>query len=982
MTKKFAIVLALFVIAVVCCAGCIGPGEEPVDPVDPVVPVDPVDPVTPVDPVVPVEEYSVMFMLNYGDAGAYTAETVKAGETVSKPATPTRSGYTFKGWFTAAEGGAEYDFTQAVTADVTLYAQWSKKSSGSSGGHSHSYSWNVVKAANCTVDGQGQYVCSCGQVKATEAIPATGHLETEEVVNAASETEVKCKACGLVLVTIPASNTLEIYTLEELKAFAETVNAGTDYVGKTVELKDNIVFSGEDWTPIGQGDKKFRGTFEGNGHIITGLKVDQTLSDNAAGFFGVLNGNVQNLKFINANVAGISGVGVVAGEIFNTGSISNVEVTIAEVSGNHYVGGIVGYMYGSVSSCTVEDITVTAIPNAVSGGYDNGDKVGGIVGYAAEGSPVADCSATDVTLNAFRDVGGITGAAKGSVVTGNSVDGATITVDQITYSYGENDVNAAGVVGRLLESTTLDTSNTENDVTYHIKYTAKTTANLDKVLKLNAKTIEVTLNNDVSLTANDAYLKLGGDDTESITINGNENRLTLSTTYWSRLNTTSPDAKIIIKNAKLNSSQTSGTWNSYDITFMCNVELEDVILEKALALDIGTGTAKLTRVLISETHDYYALWICAGGATVILEDVTIDSTGRGIKIDDEYVNTPQKVTLTVIDSQFTTAKKAALMTKTSAGADIIFSGVNDISGVAADSINEVWVDEDDVAHYDLVTVTGGTKILEGGLTGGISVITTADGKTTLTTSTETGGTTVSDLASALEMAGPDYTIVLGSDVSGEAAITAPYGNKYGVKLDGGVLDGNGNELSIECYGDDYGIMTSAGTIKNLVIKEGCRAVMIMYPTDDVILDNVKLGGDGVLYPINTGESGSKPVNLTVTNSVIAGWTSYGNGVISSASFTNVTFEQGTYYNNIYGRVLKPYANTVLTDCSFIEHMNLDLSELVIGNKVTFKNCTVNGLAVTADVFTVPTTGADYDTKLFTVDLPSWTTSIGDCIIFK
>ena len=134
MNKKFAIVLALSLIAIVCCAGCIDP-QDPVDPVDPVVPVDPVDPVTPpVEPVVPAEEYSVFFMLNYDGAGAYSAETVTAGDAVSKPATPTRSGYTFKGWFTAAEGGAEYDFTQAVNADLTLYAQWSKKSSSSSGG--------------------------------------------------------------------------------------------------------------------------------------------------------------------------------------------------------------------------------------------------------------------------------------------------------------------------------------------------------------------------------------------------------------------------------------------------------------------------------------------------------------------------------------------------------------------------------------------------------------------------------------------------------------------------------------------------------------------------------------------------------------------------------------------------------------------------------------------------------------------------------
>ena len=177
-----------------------------------------------------------------------------------------------------------------------------------------------------------------------------------------------------------------------------------------------------------------------------------------------------------------------------------------------------------------------------------------------------------------------------------------------------------------------------------------------------------------------------------------------------------------------------------------------------------------------------------------------------------------------------------------------------------------------------------------------------------------------------------------------------------------------------------GVMTSGGTVKNIIIKEGCRAIMIMYPTKGIILDNVNIGGDGVLYPINTGEAGAAGVKLIVTNSTLAGWTSFSN--IESASFTNVKFEQGTYYNNIYGRVLKPYVNTTLEDCSFVEHMNLDLSGLTQGHKITMKNCTVNGQAVTSAVFTIPSSDAEYDTELFTVDLPSWANSIDDCISFN
>lgn len=228
--------------------------------------------------------------------------------------------------------------------------------------------------------------------------------------------------------------------------------------------------------------------------------------------------------------------------------------------------------------------------------------------------------------------------------------------------------------------------------------------------------------------------------------------------------------------------------------------------------------------------------------------------------------------------------------------------------------------------------------------------------------------------------------VLSNDIVDAPVNTkAPYGNYYGVALNGGVLDGNGNSLDFNKGElnngklDNYGIMVSAGTIKNVDITGVFRGIVIMNPTDDIYIDNVTIGGEDVCYAINTAE-GDGTHSLIVTNSTLAGWTSYSN--IASASFTNVKFEQGTYYNNIYGRVLKPYVNTTLTNCSFIEHMNLDLSSLAEGQKVTFVNCTVNGQAVTADVFTIPTEDAQYDTDLFTIDLPSWATSIADCIVFN
>ena len=67
-------------------------------------------------------KYSVTFDSNGGSAVA--AAKVEYGKPVAEPAAPSRTGYTFAGWYTAKGGGSKYDFTKPVTADMTLYARW------------------------------------------------------------------------------------------------------------------------------------------------------------------------------------------------------------------------------------------------------------------------------------------------------------------------------------------------------------------------------------------------------------------------------------------------------------------------------------------------------------------------------------------------------------------------------------------------------------------------------------------------------------------------------------------------------------------------------------------------------------------------------------------------------------------------------------------------------------------------------------------
>lgn len=83
---------------------------------------------------VPDSTYTVTFDLNYGSNTQYDVKTVKAGESVSKPSDPSRSGYSFSGWYAEKSGGRAFDFKTGITSNLTLYAHWSSNNSSSNGG--------------------------------------------------------------------------------------------------------------------------------------------------------------------------------------------------------------------------------------------------------------------------------------------------------------------------------------------------------------------------------------------------------------------------------------------------------------------------------------------------------------------------------------------------------------------------------------------------------------------------------------------------------------------------------------------------------------------------------------------------------------------------------------------------------------------------------------------------------------------------------
>ena len=51
-------------------------------------------------------------------------KTVQDGNTIAKPSNPSKTNYTFIGWF---NGESEFDFSSPITSNITLKAKWEKK---------------------------------------------------------------------------------------------------------------------------------------------------------------------------------------------------------------------------------------------------------------------------------------------------------------------------------------------------------------------------------------------------------------------------------------------------------------------------------------------------------------------------------------------------------------------------------------------------------------------------------------------------------------------------------------------------------------------------------------------------------------------------------------------------------------------------------------------------------------------------------------
>lgn len=366
-------------------------------------------------------------------------QTVEDGSTVIEPKDYTREGYEFVGWFRDGSDTA-YVFSTPVHESFTLTAKWKKSDDPTP----------PKPGPVAGLDGEG---------------------------TAASPYLIDCAA--------------------DIEIVANHVNAGDEgYYDAYYRLEADIDLSQENFTPIGEivadkGVYGFSGDFDGNGHTVSGIKIQRTVrSEGIFGFFGytdmatihdlaveyeisvecysasatIIVGGVvayaTNTNFENVTSKGVIETSLMAENTVYLGGLAGV-LSMESVNGQGYIafvencsanitttivdegkteGGsleeaVLGGLIGRISTGYVGSVAI--VNSASSGTVHGGMFTGGLVGYADEYVSVIDCisqATVEPTSESVSYAGGIIGRVVGDCLIMDSISTGTIRGKQASTS--------------------------------------------------------------------------------------------------------------------------------------------------------------------------------------------------------------------------------------------------------------------------------------------------------------------------------------------------------------------------------------------------------------------------------------------------------------------------------------------------------------------------------------------------------------------
>lgn len=299
--------------------------------------------------------------------------------------------------------------------------------------------------------------------------------KTEYVLNTAAELR---GLAAIVNGTAPADAT--VYSLR-------STTAADSFTGKTVKLGADVDLKNAPWTPIGNWDNAFEGTFDGQGYTISNLYINAPTGE-GVGLFGVAqNAAIKGINVHNVDIVGYSMVATIAGSPYSGCTVSDCHVTgkISLTADWAYVGGVVGYGYTKVENCSViadgTGVIVAKTRNAV----------GGIAAWLLEdASSIKNCQVKNLELTGWANIGAITGfmhrlgvidncSAENVVLTKTRVEGIA-TVGLAAGGYNYNASKAITITNNTFKNITLNgtyVANAGADILYGGEYYGNTNTN-------------------------------------------------------------------------------------------------------------------------------------------------------------------------------------------------------------------------------------------------------------------------------------------------------------------------------------------------------------------------------------------------------------------------------------------------------------------------------------------------------------------------
>jgi hypothetical protein len=193
------------------------------------------------------------------------------------------------------------------------------------------------------------------------------------------------------------------------------------------------------WVPIGTASTPFLGNFDGDGKVISNLKIDRQestsdIAQGAAGLFSFIQGQSAATRNVLKNI-GINGVSIKnyygAGGL--VGQLKSTDIQ------NSYVLGIADSV---IQGC----LTSSSEQNCTSG------YAGGLAGQVTQGSIISSSFASVAQIKAIDNVGGLAGVLQASKISNSYSSGGLITAKGNAGQIAEMG-KAGGLVGFLVQGT-------------------------------------------------------------------------------------------------------------------------------------------------------------------------------------------------------------------------------------------------------------------------------------------------------------------------------------------------------------------------------------------------------------------------------------------------------------------------------------------------------------------------------------------------